>query len=90
MSTIIINVIPNQRNLINLNSNAKINSNAWQSDMPRPWSAGGTPFNDPEMSESEIIIRQGELLVGVLDKTHYGATPYGLIHCMYEVRIFQK
>lgn len=37
------------------------------------------------MTESEVIIRNGELLVGILDKTHYGATPYGLIHCMYEL-----
>ncbi|KAJ8931587.1 hypothetical protein NQ314_015479 [Rhamnusium bicolor] len=37
------------------------------------------------MSEAEVIIRKGELLVGILDKTHYGATPYGLIHCMYEL-----
>lgn len=37
------------------------------------------------MSESEVIIRNGELLAGVLDKQQYGATTYGLIHCMYEV-----
>ena len=37
------------------------------------------------MSESEVIIRQGELLVGVMDKAHYGNTPYGLVHCFYEV-----
>lgn len=40
------------------------------------------------MSEAEVIIRYGELLVGVLDKNHYGATTYGLIHCMYEVIIY--
>lgn len=37
------------------------------------------------MSEAEVIIRDGELLVGVLDKTHYGATSYGLVHCIYEL-----
>jgi RNA polymerase Rpb1, domain 3. len=37
------------------------------------------------MSEAEVIIRDGELLCGVLDKSHYGATPYGLVHCMNEV-----
>ena len=37
------------------------------------------------MSEAEVIIRDGELMCGVLDKTHYGATPYGLVHCMNEV-----
>lgn len=27
----------------------------------------------------------GELLNGVLDKAHYGATQFGLIHCCYEL-----
>lgn len=90
LSTIVINVIPNKRNLISLKSTAKINANAWQSAESRPWMAGGTPLvNDSDMSETEVIIRKGELLVGVLDKTHYGATPYGLIHCMYEVCPFE-
>lgn len=54
--------------------------------MPRTWAAGGTPFSDPNsMTEAEVIIRRGELLVGILDKTHYGATPYGFVHCIYEV-----
>ena len=38
------------------------------------------------MSESEVVIHQGELLVGILDKAHYGATAYGLVHSCYEVR----
>lgn len=37
------------------------------------------------MSESEVVFRQGELLVGVLDKAHYGATQFGLIHCCFEL-----
>lgn len=31
------------------------------------------------------MIRQGELLVGVLDKAHYGSSAYGLVHCCYEL-----
>lgn len=37
------------------------------------------------MGESDVIIRQGELLCGVLDKGHYGPTPFGLVHSCYEV-----
>lgn len=37
------------------------------------------------MSESEVIIRDSELLVGVLDKNACGATTYGLVHCYHEV-----
>lgn len=60
----------------------------WQSTTPRIWRVGGTPFENPNtMTEAEVIIRGGELLVGILDKSHYGATPYGFIHCIYEVKI---
>lgn len=59
----------------------------WQSSTARTWAAGGTLFNDPNtMTEAEVIIRGGELLVGILDKSHYGATPYGFVHCIYEVQ----
>ncbi|KAB0403057.1 hypothetical protein E2I00_018792, partial [Balaenoptera physalus] len=32
-----------------------------------------------------VIIREGELLCGVLDKAHYGSSAYGLVHCCYEI-----
>lgn len=40
------------------------------------------------MGESDVHIHQGELLCGVLDKGHYGPTPFGLVHCCYEVNLF--
>lgn len=86
ISTVVINSIPKGKPLINLSASAKIRANLWEKCKPRPWKAGGTPFGGAiTMSEAEVIIRQGELLSGVLDKTHYGATPYGLVHCMYEL-----
>ncbi|KAG5891414.1 hypothetical protein JTB14_031480 [Gonioctena quinquepunctata] len=86
ISTVIINVIPQGKQPINLTATSKIPAKAWQSQQPKRWKAGGTLFkNDNDMSEAEVVIRNGELLVGILDKTHYGATPYGLVHCMYEL-----
>ncbi|XP_039285485.1 DNA-directed RNA polymerase I subunit RPA1 [Nilaparvata lugens] len=86
ISTIILNVIPKGKVPINLVSTSKISFKAWQKGKPRPWIAGGTPFTNPiTMTEAEVIIRNGELLCGVLDKTHYGATPYSLVHCLYEL-----
>ena len=41
------------------------------------------------LGESDVIIRQGELLCGVLDKGHYGPTPFGLVHSCYEVSLLQ-
>lgn len=51
---------------------------------PRPPICGTNPEGN-DLSESQVQIRNGELLVGVLDKQQYGATTYGLIHCMYEL-----
>lgn len=34
---------------------------------------------------AQVIIREGELLCGVLDKAHYGSSAYGLVHCCYEI-----
>uniref|UniRef100_A0A8D2N1Z1 DNA-directed RNA polymerase subunit n=1 Tax=Zonotrichia albicollis TaxID=44394 RepID=A0A8D2N1Z1_ZONAL len=33
----------------------------------------------------QVIIRDGELLCGVLDKAHFGSSAYGLVHCCYEI-----
>ncbi|CAH2096482.1 unnamed protein product [Euphydryas editha] len=86
LSTIIINNIPKGKSYLSLTGKAKISAKAWQKEQPKPWNAGGTPLTNPnEMTEAEVIIRKGELLCGVLDKTHYGATPYGLVHCMYDL-----
>lgn len=85
LSTVIINIIPSHKARINLTSSTKINAKEWQAEAPRRWKCG-TEFKDPTtMSEAEVVIRHGELLCGVLDKMHYGATPYGLIHCIYEL-----
>nr|CAG4636748.1 EOG090X00BV [Ceriodaphnia reticulata] len=86
LSTIITNLTPKGKPLINMNSTAKISVKDWQSVPPRQWKAGGTPLaNANSMTESEVIIRHGELLVGVLDKMHYGSTSYGLIHAFSEL-----
>lgn len=84
-STIFLNLIPEGKPPINLTSTAKIGSNAWETAKARKFKYGGTKPVGNDMSEAEVIIRAGELLVGVLDKNHYGATPFGLIHCMYEL-----
>lgn len=42
-------------------------------------------LSENSMTEAEVIIRGGELLVGILDKNHYGSTPYSLVHCLFEL-----
>ena len=86
LSTIILNLTPKGKPLINMKSTAKISVKDWQKKPPRRWLAGGTPLKtDIAMTESEVIIRHGELMCGVLDKMHYGATSYGLIHAFNEL-----
>lgn len=85
LSTIIINIIPKNNALINLTSTAKLSVRVWENLPERRWNAGGTILKRNAMSESEVVIKNGELLVGVLDKKHYGSTTYGLVHSMYDL-----
>lgn len=40
---------------------------------------------DPTLTEDLVLIRDGELLSGILDKAHYGPSQYGLVHICYEL-----
>ncbi|XP_034038228.1 DNA-directed RNA polymerase I subunit RPA1 isoform X2 [Thalassophryne amazonica] len=81
VSTLLLNVIPQKAVPLNLFGRSKIPSKAWIQVPPR--SAPG--YTAESMCESQVVIRQGELLVGVLDKAHYGSSAYGLVHCCYEL-----
>uniref|UniRef100_A0A8C9AQS0 DNA-directed RNA polymerase subunit n=1 Tax=Prolemur simus TaxID=1328070 RepID=A0A8C9AQS0_PROSS len=81
VSTLLINIIPEDHIPLNLSGKAKISGKAWVKENPRPVPG----FNPDSMCESQVIIREGELLCGVLDKAHYGSSAYGLVHCCYEI-----
>ncbi|XP_052010608.1 DNA-directed RNA polymerase I subunit RPA1 [Xyrauchen texanus] len=81
VSTLLLNVIPENHIPLNLLGKAKIPGKAWVKEPPR-----AVPGYNPDiMCESQVVIRQGELLLGVLDKAHYGSSAYGLVHCCYEL-----
>jgi hypothetical protein len=50
-----------------MTSTAKIKANEWQTRRPRPWLAGGTSFRGIEMSEAEVVFRQGDFVSGKKD-----------------------
>jgi DNA-directed RNA polymerase I subunit RPA1 len=52
---------------------------------PPLWNRNDTQSDIECMSESYVLIREGNLLCGVLDKAHYGSTTYSLVHCCYEL-----
>uniref|UniRef100_A0AAQ5WWY6 DNA-directed RNA polymerase subunit n=1 Tax=Amphiprion ocellaris TaxID=80972 RepID=A0AAQ5WWY6_AMPOC len=81
VSTLLLNVIPEKAVPLNLAGKSKIPSKAWIQVPPR--AAPG--YKPDSMCDSQVVIRQGELLVGVLDKAHYGSSAYGLVHCCYEL-----
>ncbi|NWT00221.1 RPA1 polymerase, partial [Mionectes macconnelli] len=79
VSTLLINVIPDNHVPLNLTGKAKIGGRAWVKG------PANTCLNLDSMCESQVIIRNGELLCGVLDKAHFGSSAYGLVHCCYEI-----
>ncbi|XP_029917745.1 DNA-directed RNA polymerase I subunit RPA1 isoform X2 [Myripristis murdjan] len=81
VSTLLLNVIPQKALPLNLIGRSKIPSKAWIQLPPR--AAPG--YHPDSMCDSQVVIRQGELLMGVLDKAHYGSSAYGLVHCCYEL-----
>nr|XP_042902443.1 DNA-directed RNA polymerase I subunit RPA1 isoform X2 [Parasteatoda tepidariorum] len=85
VSSIIINLIPEGKTPLSVEGKAKVSSKNWKTTASREWLAGGTPLTGDAMSESEVIIRKGELLCGVIDKAQVGPTPYSLIHICYEL-----
>ncbi|XP_038067709.1 DNA-directed RNA polymerase I subunit RPA1-like [Patiria miniata] len=87
ISTLLLNVIPEDTPAINFKGKAKIGSKSWSwtNQEARTPIGGGTPLTGMSMTESEIIVRGGELVCGVLDKANYGNTCYGLVHCCFEL-----
>ena len=90
ISTIIINLVPEDKDPPTLFSKAKIKANEWEKHAPRAWLAGGTKLaskagGSPTMCESEVIFSRGEMLSGILDKQQYGATQYSLVHAFFEL-----
>lgn len=61
---------------LNIDGKAKIGDGIWGA-------ASGRKDIIP-VGESQIVVRNNELLVGVLDKNALGNSSYGLIHCVYE------
>ncbi|KII94929.1 hypothetical protein PLICRDRAFT_169633 [Plicaturopsis crispa FD-325 SS-3] len=69
ISTVLKNVTPLEASGLNLDSKAKVPGNLWGNDS----------------KEDKVIVMDGELLCGVLDKSAFGATDYGLVHSVYEL-----
>ncbi|TID21209.1 hypothetical protein CANINC_003489 [Pichia inconspicua] len=69
ISTILLNIKPQDAPGINLKSSNKIKNEYWGKGS----------------KEHEVLFQNGELLCGILDKSQYGASKYGIIHSLHEV-----
>lgn len=78
ISTLIINLTPpNCKSFINLISKSKLESKFWNNP---------NNYEYPDLlSEFNFMVRNGNLLSGILDKNHIGASTFSLIHCFYEL-----
>ncbi|KAK6459425.1 alpha subunit of RNA polymerase I [Scheffersomyces xylosifermentans] len=69
ITTILLNITPVNVPGVNLVSKNKVKNEYW-----------GQGSN-----ENEVIFKNGELICGILDKSQYGATQFGIVHSLHEV-----
>ncbi|KAL5527693.1 hypothetical protein ACEPAG_6494 [Sanghuangporus baumii] len=69
ISTVLLNVTPSAARGLNLTSKTKVSGDLWGKGS----------------EEGKVLFMDGELLCGVLDKSQFGATDYGLVHSCYEL-----
>ncbi|KAH3675120.1 hypothetical protein WICMUC_002776 [Wickerhamomyces mucosus] len=69
ITTVLLNITPVNMPGINLLSKNKIKNDYW---------GDGS-------KENEVLFKDGELLCGILDKSQYGASQYGIVHSLHEV-----
>ncbi|KAN0064843.1 hypothetical protein ACQY0O_001900 [Thecaphora frezii] len=70
ITTVLLNVKPAKADGLNLISSAKVGGKNWGKD---------------HAHEADVIVYDGELLCGVLDKSQFGASSKGLVHSVYEI-----
>lgn len=69
ISTVLLNIKPVGAKGLNLTSKNKVKNELW----------------GPSSKENEVLFVDGELLSGILDKTQFGASSYGLVHSAFEI-----
>ncbi|KZT72559.1 beta and beta-prime subunits of DNA dependent RNA-polymerase [Daedalea quercina L-15889] len=69
ISTVLKNITPADYEGLNLHASAKVPGHLWGKDS----------------QEDKVVFMDGELLCGVLDKSAFGASDYGMVHSVYEL-----
>ncbi|GMM55856.1 DNA-directed RNA polymerase I core subunit [Maudiozyma humilis] len=69
ITTVLLNITPADMPGINLTSSNKIKNEYWSK----------------HSEENTVLFKNGELLCGILDKSQYGSSKYGIVHSLHEV-----
>ncbi|XP_055332265.1 DNA-directed RNA polymerase I subunit RPA1-like isoform X2 [Paramacrobiotus metropolitanus] len=88
ISTIVINLVPEGMQPLSLRTASKVPLKSWQTNQGRNRKRPNFSIalsDDKDMTESDVIFRQGELVCGVLDKAQYGPSSFGLVHACFEL-----
>ncbi|KAG9037406.1 hypothetical protein FRB95_005695 [Tulasnella sp. JGI-2019a] len=87
ISTIMLNITPETAVGMHLFSNSKILNTHWGNFS---YTKGVKFMDGTEMTmkldgEETVIFHDGNLLCGILDKSQFGASAYGMVHSVYEL-----
>ncbi|KAG7161070.1 DNA-directed RNA polymerase I subunit RPA1-like [Homarus americanus] len=86
ISSLLLNIIPENKARPSFTFKTSVKADLWQTNEERAWKAGGPPEKKREaMTDSDFVMRDGELLSGVIDKSAIGSTSHGLIHVCYDL-----
>lgn len=69
-SPMVDNIVSEDSKGLNFEHNTRLNKDLWGPD---------------EIFEGKVVVRDNEMLTGVLDKNHIGNAEFGLVHSFYEI-----
>lgn len=69
ITTLLANLKPERMYGLNLESKCKVAGKYW----------------GPDSEEGKVIFKDGALMTGILDKSQFGASAYGMVHSIYEL-----
>ncbi|XP_076439976.1 DNA-directed RNA polymerase I subunit RPA1-like [Babylonia areolata] len=86
ISTLLLNIIPKDKPPLSLDSKTKISEKSWvRGQVQDPWRLKVSKEELAELGESTVLVSEGELMQGVLDKAQCGPSSFGLVHYVYEL-----
>ncbi|CCA72815.1 probable DNA-directed RNA polymerase I [Serendipita indica DSM 11827] len=94
ISTILKNITPRNASPLTVKSAAQVKEASWgrpRNIHPSNWDSDDVKKDrsqdkyERNLSEERVLVFGGELVRGVLDKSQFGASAYGLVHSVYDV-----